>query len=311
MSGGRIEITLHPPGAICPVKEQVDAVHKGMLDGSFSPPSYWLGKNNAFTLYAAVPGGPFGMDKFDHLAWIMEGGGQELFNELYQDVLGYNIISYPHQTEFNEPMGWFAFPIEKLDDLKGVKFRIAGLVLEAYKAMGMAPVMLGGGEIVPALEKGLIDGTDYSDPEADMALGIMDCVKYYHLPGMHQPASIDEMMINRDSWNALPDDLKLIVEATTQKWAFRNWAMMMPRAAAAMDELIEEHGVIVVETPMDVMLEILRQWDIVAEAESAKNPAFKKVYDSQRDFASQVVPLRRLSDYDYSLAADYYWPPKY
>src|SRR4030042_1825424 len=169
MAGGRLKITLQAAGAIVPPFEVLDAVHKGILDVGNSWPGYWFGKHPACTLFSSVAGGPFGMDNLDFLSWYHMGGGKDLYNELLQKELKLNVIAFACSGETPEPQGWFKKPVKDVKAFKGLKFRAAGAAAEVFKNMGLTVVILPGGEIVPALQRGAIAAERFSDPSSDMA----------------------------------------------------------------------------------------------------------------------------------------------
>jgi len=304
---GRIKIKYLAPGTIVAPFEQLDAVEKGVLDVSSAWSGYWVGKNSAFTLFASVAGGPFGLDNWDHTGWMFFGGGYDLWREVLA-VTGYkNIVPFIVKGEFTEPMGWFPKPIKKIEDLAGYKMRVAGMAAEVFKEAGVSVVTIPGGEILPALEKKLIDATEYSDPHSDLLLGIPDILKYYHAPGVHQPTGYGEWLINRARWEELPSDLKYMVELTCHESVLKNNLEEFVVGYPAFVEILTKKGVTFVPAPPDVLKKLLEAWDKVAARESAKNPQFAKIYESQRKYAEWLVPYKRKFIQDYSFTADYYW----
>jgi TRAP-type mannitol/chloroaromatic compound transport system substrate-binding protein len=307
MAGGRFKIKVMAAGAIVPAFELLDAVHKGILDAANVWPGYWTGKHPAATLFGSIPGGPFGMNSEDFLGWLYFGGGIELYNELLQKELKMDVVAFPCYGETPEPQGWFPKPIKSLEDFKGLKFRAAGMSAEVFKEMGMSVVTIPGGEIVPALERGVIDAAEYGDPSSDMSLGFHDVRKYYHLPGMHQPTGMMEILINKKRWDELPDDLKAMVRYACMAEAMEFVIQMLDQNSKDAQKLITEHGVTIVQTPREILIEVLKGWDKVAAKHVAENPFFAKVYASQKKWAERIVPYRRVAHPDYDIAADYYW----
>jgi len=307
MSGGRIKIDFMPAGTVVAAFEVLDAVHRGILDLGHSWPGYWVGKHPASGLFSSASGGPFGLSSEDFLAWMYEGGGLDLYNELLQKELKLNVIAFPTFGETPEPQGWFNKPLKSWADLKGLKFRAAGMTAEVFKEAGATVVTLPGGEIVPALEKGVIDAAEYSDPSSDKAVGLHDVRKFYHLPGLHQPTGMMELLINKKKWDELPNDLKEIVrvacEAATMRFTFK----MLTHNAEDLKDLVKNHGVTVVKTPPDILIEVLKAADKVLARKAKENAFFSKVLESQRAFAKTVVPYRQIGHPDYDLAADYYY----
>lgn len=307
MSGGRLKIKLLPAGAIVPPFEVLDAVQKGVLDGAHAWPGYWTGKHPAASLFSSASGGPFGMNSEDFLGWLYLGGGLEMYNELLQKELKLNVVAFATFGETPEPQGWYDRPIESLADFKGLKFRAAGLAAEVFKEMGMSVVTVPGGEILPALERGVIDAAEYSDPSADMALGFYQIRKFYHMPGVHQPTGMMELLIGKKKWEQLPDDLKAIIKWASMAESLHYTLKMLNRNSQDLGTLVTKHGVQVVETPKEILIEVLKAWDKVAARKVEENPFFAKVYESQRGWAKQVVSYRRCCHPDYGVAADYYW----
>ena len=304
---GQIKIQYLAPGTIVAAFEQADACQDGVLDGYIAWSGYWVGKNTAFTLFASCAGGPFGMDTWDHKGWMFFGGGMELYRDLFMD-LGYtNIVPFIVKGEFPEPMGWFPEPLTCWEDLAGYKMRVAGLAAEVFKEAGVSVLTVPGGEILPLLEKGVLDASEYSDPHSDMRLGIADVLKYYHAPGLHQPTGYVEFGLNRARWEALPDDLKKLVESVCTEMLLRNTIEEYVLGEWALNELITKYGVTLVETPDEILTKLLGAWDKVAERECAANPHFAEIYESQRVWAEKIVPYRRTFFKDYSFAADFYW----
>lgn len=309
LSGGRLVVELLATGSVVPAFETLDAVHKKVLDGAHTASAYWVGKNRAATLFGPAPGGPFGMDEIDYMGWIYEGGGMELYREFYQDQLRMNVVSFPMTAVGHQSMGWFKTPVKSWADLKGRKCRQTGITAEVFSKSGMSTVNMPGGDILPAGERGVIDCAEWVGPGDDSLVGFDTVWKHFYAQSMHEPASIMEIHINGDVWKALAPDLQEIlktagIEATTRSLNRRNRI-----DATALSEMAKR-GVTVHRTPDDILKKVLESWDDVAKEESAKNPFFKKVYDSQRAWASQVVPTRRTTTPPYNFSANHYWPEK-
>lgn len=310
LSGGRLQIEMLPPGAVVPPFEVLDAVHKGVIDGGHTAPAYWLGKNRTATLFGPAPGGPFGMDMLDYLGWIYEGGGLALYREFYQVQLKRNVVPYPLTAAGNQILGWFKRPVKSWEDLKGRKCRQTGITAEVFARSGMNPVNIPGGEIVPAGERGVIECAEFVGPAEDMKVGFHTVWKYMYMPSMHETATVVELIINGDVWKRLSPEQKAIIESATLDATLRSQLVTNRLNADALVELRDKHGVKIERTPDDILVKILQSWDQIAKAEAAKNPFFKKVYESQRAFAAKVVPARRNVYPPYETAANYYWPQK-
>lgn len=308
MSGGRLEIEVLPAGTLVPAFEVLDAVHKKVIDGGHTAAAYWVGKNRAATLFGPAPGGPFGFDIMDYQGWLYHGGGFDLYREFYQTVLQRNVEVLPLGTVANQALGWFKRPVTSWEDLKGRKCRETGITAEVYNKSGMAVVNMPGGEIVPAGERGVIECAEWVGPAEDMKLGLHTIWKILHMPATHEPATSLELLFNGDVWKTLSPELKAIVQAATWEATFKNEMLLHKLNGEAIKELKEKHKVQILRTPEDVLKKTLQAWDEIAAAESAKNPFFKKVIDSQRAYAEKVVTARRAVALDYSYGANYYWP---
>ncbi len=310
MSGGRIKIDVSPAGTIVPAFEVLDAIHRGTLQAAHSWSAYWVGKQPALNLFSSVAGGPFGMDNIDYVGWLFYGGGLELYRQLYTDALKMKVYVIPTDIIASEPLGWFKKPMKSVADLKGKKFRAAGITAEVYKEFGISVITLPGGEIVSAIDKGIIDGAEWMDPTMDKELGLMDVAKYYHAPGMHRHTGTLEFLVNKDAWDALPADLKAIVEIAARENLLRSWLDLTSRNVKDLEVLKTKHKVNLIQTPNEVLIEILKAWDRVAERYAAKDPYFAKVYASQKEWAKKMVDFRRSFYAPYEIPANYYWPKK-
>ncbi len=307
MSGGRLKIEFLPTGAIVPAAEVLDAVNKGIIDAGQTWSGYWYGKHPAATLFSSIPGGPYGMNSEDFMAWIYFGGGKELYNDLYQKELKMDIVALPTYGESPEPLGWFKEPVKTVADFKGLKFRAGGMSGEVFKAMGMSVVTLASGEIVPGLERGTVDAAEFSDPSSDMSNGFQDVRKFYHMPGIHQPTGMMDILIRKSKWDELSDDLKAIVETACEAGESQFVKMILDQNAKDLLTLVNTHGVTVVQTNPAILKEVLDAWAKVQEQKMSENAFFKKVIESQKAWAQRIVPFRRVAHPDYNFAADYYW----
>jgi TRAP-type mannitol/chloroaromatic compound transport system substrate-binding protein len=310
LSGGALKIETMPAGQVVPAFEVLDATHKKVLDGAHSWAAYWVGKNKAAVLFTGGPGGTFGMDFVDAMGWMYEGGGHELYNDFYQKELKLNVVVFPILPAGPQAFGWFKRPIKNLADFKGMKCRQTGMAAEVFQRMGMQTVNMPGGEIIPSAQRGVIDCAEWVGGVEDLRLGFQNVWKYHYTPGMHENVTIAELLINADVWKGLsPQHQEMIKSATTETF-YRWWARWQKQNAEAITELQEKHGVRILRTPPDILIEFLKTWDKIAAEEGAKNPFFKKVHDSQRAYASVVVPAKRFYFPPYSFAANYYFPEK-
>jgi TRAP-type mannitol/chloroaromatic compound transport system substrate-binding protein len=308
LTGGQLKIETMAAGQVVPAFEILDATHKKVIDGGHGVSYYWVGKNKAATLFASTPAGPFGMDHVDFLGWIYEGGGLEMWWEFYQKELKLNVIAFPILPASPQAFGWFKRPIKNLADFKGMKCRQTGIVAEIFQRMGMQTVNMPGGEIVPAAQRGVIDCAEWVGGVEDLRLGLPQVWKYHYTPGMHEPSVIGELIINSEVWAGLPPQNQEAIRSATSETLLRWWARWQKQNADAIEEMRTKHGTQILRTPPDILVAFLKAWDEIAKEESAKNPFFKKVLDSQREYASKVVPAKRFMFPPYSFAANHYWP---
>jgi TRAP-type mannitol/chloroaromatic compound transport system substrate-binding protein len=310
LTSGQLKIETLAAGQVVPAFEVLDASHKKVIDGAHAVSYYWVGKSKAATLFAATPAGPFGMDHMDYLGWMYEGGGLDMWWDFYQKELKLNLVAFPILPSSPQAFGWFKRPIKNLADFKGMKCRQTGIVAEIFQRMGMTTVNMPGGEIVPAAQRGVIDCAEWVGGVEDLRLGLPQVWKYHYVPGMHEPSVIGELMINSEVWASLPAQNQEAIRSATTETFVRWWVKWQRQNADAIEEMRTKHGVQILRTPPDILIAFLKTWDEMAKEESAKNPFFKKVYDSQRDWASKVVPAKRFMNPPYSFAANYYWPEK-
>jgi TRAP-type mannitol/chloroaromatic compound transport system substrate-binding protein len=286
MSGGRLKIEVLPSGSVVKAFDLLDAVNKGTLDGGHGVVAYWYGKNSAIALWGSGPA--FGMDANMLLSWHYYGGGKDLLKEIYQG-LNMNVVSYLYGPMPTQPLGWFKKPVKGPDDLKGLKFRTVGLSVDLFTDMGAAVNALPGAEIVPALDRGLLDAAEFNNASSDRLLGFPDVSKICMLQSFHQSSEQFEVLFNKTKYDALPGDLKSVIEAA----AFASSADMSWKAADRYSkdylELQEKQGVKFYKTPESVLKAQLKSWKKIIAVKSEENPMFKKVLDSQRAFAERAV----------------------
>ncbi len=308
MSGGRLKWEMSAAGTVVPAFEVLDAVNRGIIDASHAWPGYWAGKNSAAGLFAPGPGGPFGMDREEYLGWLFAGGGLELYNELLQKELKMNVVVPVFTTSlpYWEPLGWFKRPFNNLDELRKMRFRTSGLGMEMMKGMGVSVVTLAGGEVIPALERGAIEGAEWAIPSHDILMGFQNVSKNYYMPDLRQPASYQEVLINKAKWDALPKDLQAIVKWAGMAEIIRMTAYSVDQDSKAVQEL-EKQGVKILKTPDDVLKAQLPAIDKVYEVEAQKNPYFAKVLKSQKDFASRAVPHAQKIRPPIEVVVAHYW----
>ncbi|MBI2204595.1 MAG: TRAP transporter substrate-binding protein [Candidatus Rokubacteria bacterium] len=310
LSQGSLKVEPLAAGQVVPAFEVLDATSKKVVDGAHTVAYYWVGKNKTAVLFTGGPGGNFGMDLIDYLGWMYEGGGIELYQQFYKDIVKLNVVPFPAHPTGPQALGWFKRPIKNLADFKGMKCRQTGLNAEIYTAMGMRTVNMPGGEILPAAERGVIDCAEWVGGIEDLRLGFHNVWKYHYTPGMHEPVTVGEILINGDVWNGLTPHQQEVVKSATMEANIRWYAKWQRQNADALKDFIEKHKVNVLRTPDEINIEFLKTWDKIANAEAEKDPFFKKVLESQRAYASVVVPAKRFMFPPYAFAANHYWPEK-
>ena len=308
LTAGAVKIEAMSAGQIVPPFEVLDATNKKVLDGYHAISYYWVGKSPTMALFAGPPGGPFGMDHMDYLGWLYVAGGLEMWREFYQKEMKLDVIMWPAHPSSPQALGWFKKPLRSVADFKGMKCRQTGLNAEIYAKLGQSVVNMAGGEIVPAAQRGVIDCAEWVGGVEDLRLGLPGVFKYHYTPGMHENNSIGEFGMHLDVWKSLTPQQQEAVNSAV-KDTFITWLTRWQKQnAGAIEEMIKKHGVQIRRTPPEILLASLKAWDEVAAENSAKHPSFKKVYDSQREYAAKVVPAKRYMFPPYSFAANYYWP---
>ncbi|MFW6077598.1 MAG: TRAP transporter substrate-binding protein [Hyphomicrobiales bacterium] len=305
MSGGRLEVDLTPAGAIVQAFQVQDAVSDGVLDATHTVTAYWYGKHKAASLFGTGP--VFGADAAQILAWIQYGGGKELYHELVQDVLGLNIVGFFAMPMPTQPLGWFNNPIESAEDMSGLKYRTVGLATDVMQAMGVSVTQLPGGEIVPALERGVIDAFEFNNPTSDRRFGAQDVADHYMMGSYHQAAEFFEIAFNRDFYEGLDPDLQAILEHAAEAANTANFGTAMDLYSADLQTLINEDGVQVHRTDTSIMQAQLEAWDEVLE-ELNQEEFFKKVTDSYKEWSERVAFYSIMNQADYELAYRHYFP---
>src|SRR6478735_366635 len=282
MTGGDLKIEVLPAGAVVPAFGLMEAVSKGTLDGGHGVLVYSYGKSNALALWGSGPG--FGMDANMLLAWHKWGGGKELLEKLYSSVGG-NVVSFPYAPLYTQPLGWFKKPITKVEDFKGLKFRTVGISIDVFTGMGAAVNALPGGEIVSAMDRGLLDAAEFNNASSDRVLGFPDVSKVCMLQSYHQNAEQFEISFNKTKFDALPAKMKAIIEhavdAAGQDMAWK----AIDRYSKDYEELQTKDNVKVYKTPDSVLKRQLEIFDEVAAKKAGENPLFKKIVESQLAFA--------------------------
>ncbi len=303
MAGGRLKIEVLPSGSVVPAFQLLDAVNKGTLDGGHGVVAYHYGKNTALALWGSGPA--FGMDPNMVLAWHNYGGGRALLAEIYA-ALNIDVVSFLYGPMPTQPLGWFKKPVRSVADLKGLKFRTVGLAVDVFKELGMAVNPLPGGEIVPALDRGLIDAAEFNNASSDRVLGFADVAKHCMLQSFHQSGEQFEILFNKDKYNALPQELRNIIDYAVQAASADMSWKAIERNSADYNEL-KKAGVNFWKTPDPILRAQLAAWDKVTAAKAAENPLFKKVLDSQRAFAQRAGNWQNDYSVDYRIAWNHYF----
>ncbi|TYR31359.1 TRAP transporter substrate-binding protein [Mesorhizobium microcysteis] len=307
MSGGRLQIDLLPAGAVVGAFQVQDAVHDGVIDICHTVTAYWYGKNKASSLFGTGP--IFGGDAAAMLAWIHNGGGQELYRELVEDILGLNIIGRFAMPMPTQPLGWFKEPIENVSQLAGLRYRTVGLAADLLQAMGLSVAQLPGGEIVPAMERGVIDAFEFNNPTSDMRFGAQDVAKNYMMGSFHQANEFFEFNFNRDMWDGLDEDLRAILDHSTEAANTANYALALSQYSQDLLRLRDENGVNIIRTPQDFLQAQLEAWDQIMPDLMA-DEFFAKVVESQKQWCDRVGYYSFFNQTDYKMAYEHHFPGK-
>ncbi len=287
MTGGDLKIEVLPAGAVVPAFGLLEAVQKGTLDGGHGVLGYHYGKQNALALWNSGPA--FGMDANMLLSWHKYGGGAELLAKLYASIGMSNVQSFLYGPMATQPLGWFKKPITKATDFKGLKFRTNGLAIDLFTAMGAAVNALPGGEIVPAMDRGLLDGAEFNNASSDRLLGFPDVSKVCMLQSYHQSAETFEIMFNKTKYDALPAKMRSIISGAVEAASADMSWKAIDRYSKDYIELQTKDKVKFYKTPDAVLQDQLTLWDAIVEKKSAENPLFKEIVASQRTFAERAV----------------------
>jgi len=306
MTGGDLKIEVLPAGAVVPAFQLLDAVSKGVLDGGHGVLVYHYGKQQALALWGSGPG--YGMDANMLLSWHKYGGGQELLQKLYASINA-NVVSFPYGPMYTQPLGWYKKPVTKVEDFQGLKFRTVGISIDVFTGMGAAVNALPGGEIVAAMDRGLLEAAEFNNATSDRILGFADVSKVYMLQSYHQNAEQLEITFNKTKFDALPDKLKAIisngVEAASQDMQWKS----IDRYSKDYIELQTKDNVKVYKTPDAILKRQLEVFDEVARKKAAENPLFKEIVESQLAFAKRAVQWEQDTVVDRKMAFLHYFGP--
>jgi TRAP-type mannitol/chloroaromatic compound transport system substrate-binding protein len=292
LTNGQVVFEVLPAGAVVGINETLDAVDKGLIEAGFAWTHYWSGKHPAAMLFGSpVAGAGVGLDNFAWVSWFLYGGGKDLYDELWKEMK-VNVKGFMLQPVGPEALGWFKQPINSMADFRKVRFRTPpGIPGQTYRDIGVAAVAMGGGEILPALEKGVIDAAEWCCPKPDMVFGFHKVLKHYYPQGLHQVIVNADLYINGDIWKKLTPVQQKAVEVAANASLMKTVSYRIIENGKALKELTEKHGVQVHDTPADYFTEYMNAAKAAFEKNAAENAFFKKVWDSQKAFADVAVPF--------------------
>ncbi|BFM50016.1 TRAP transporter substrate-binding protein [Marinomonas sp. THO17] len=281
-AGDELRVKLYSAGKLVPSLEIFDAVQQGSLDAGYTSPLYVAGRFPALQLFGGVP---FGPSALSYLDWVYNGGGLDIWRDIYAKQ---GVMTLPCGLMDSEAGGWYNFEINSVDDLKGKKIRFAGLAGEVMKKSGASVVLLSGGDIYPNLERGVIDGTEFSMPAIDAAMGFEKVAKYYYLPGWHQPAAITELIINKRKWDSMTKTQQTLIEDTckeTQLWT----VMSTTQDNALAIEKFKAAGTQIKSFPPAVLEAFKASTKEVMDEQANKDADFKRTLESLRTYQEKTA----------------------
>ncbi len=290
MSGGRLTIKVHGAGELVPAMGVFDAVRDGSAEMGHSASYYWKGKHPATPFFTAVP---FGLTAQELNSWVNFGGGQELWDELYGE---FGIKPLPCGNSGTQMAGWFRKEINSLDDIKGLKIRAPGLAGEVMQRIGATPVQMPGGEVFTSMQTGALDAADWVGPYNDLTFGLHKVAKYYYYPGWQEPGAMLELMINKEKWDALPEDLQAIVKSAAEAENQHIYDEFTARNAEALKQLVNEHGVELRRLPDEVLQALEKTSQEAVEDLVAGNEQARRIYESYRGFRDSVMPYIEVAE---------------
>ena len=304
VTGGELRIEVLPSGAVVPAFGLLDAVSKGTLDGGHGVLAYHYGKQPALALWGSGPG--FAMDASMLLSWHKYGGGKELLDKLYSSI-GANVVSFPYGPMPTQPLGWFKKPVTKVDDFQGLKFRTVGISIDVFTAMGAAVNALPGGEIIAAMDRGLLEAAEFNNASSDRSLGFADVSKICMLQSYHQNAEQFEILFNKTKYDALPEKIKAIITMTVEAASQDMMWKAIDRYSKDYQELQSKDNVKFYKTPDAILKRQLEVYDEVVKKKAAENPLFKEVLQSQLAFAQRATRWEQDTVVNRRMAFDHYF----
>jgi TRAP-type mannitol/chloroaromatic compound transport system substrate-binding protein len=304
MAGGRLKIEVLPSGAVVPAFQLLEAVNKGTLDGGHGVVAYHYGKNSALALWGSGPA--FGMNPNMVLSWHYYGGGKALLEEIYKSI-NMDVVSYLYGPMQTQPLGWFKKPVSSVNQFKGLKYRTVGLSVDIFNELGAAVNPLPGGEIVPALDRGLLEAAEFNNATSDRVLGFPDVAKNCMLQSFHQSGEQFEILFNRGKYSALAPELKSIIDYAVQASSADFTWKSIDRNSKDYIELKTKDKVSFYKTPDAILKAQLDAWDKVVAKKTTDNPFFKRVLDSQRAFAERAGQWNFDYEVNFRMAWDRYF----
>jgi TRAP-type mannitol/chloroaromatic compound transport system substrate-binding protein len=297
-SDGRLDIKVYGSGEIVPAYEVFDAVRQGTVEMGHGWPGYWISKNPGLAYFGGIPGG---LSPSEQSAWIMYGGGQKLWEELLEP---YGIQPFQAGIVQTEMFGWYKNSLNTLEDLKGLKIRMAGLPNEILNRMGATAVNIPGGEVMSSFQSGVVDAVEWGGPWMDLAFGFPKIAKICYGPGIHSPGSMNEMLINKELYNKLPDDLKEIIRVSANNANNDSYNEYINRNAISYQIIVNEHNVNFKILPMDIMNEFLKIAKDVVQDNAEKDPAAMKIHLNYQNFLRKAIDVTKYQELGYLTARE-------
>lgn len=301
MAEGRLRIDYLVAGSVVKPFEVMEATSKGVIDAGHQVAVYWYGKSKVASLFGSGP--VSGCDAAQNLAWIATQG-MPFYNELMQKI-GLNVVGFFAMPMPTQPLGWFKKPIKNASQLKGLKYRTVGLAADLMQELGCKVTQLPGGEIVPAMERGVIDAFEYNNPTSDMRFGAQDVAKNYMMGSYHQAQEFFEIIFNRKKYEALPKDLQMILRYAAEAASTSNYALAMDNYSTDLQTLKDKEKVNVLRTPQGIFDAQLKGWDVLVKRISDEDPFFAKVWESQKAWAKRVGYYTFFNNADYKAAYEH------
>jgi TRAP-type mannitol/chloroaromatic compound transport system substrate-binding protein len=287
LTGGTLTIDVLASGAVVKAFDMADAVHKGTLDGCFGVPAFWYNKNSALSLFGTGPA--LGHNANTFLSWFEHGGGKAMYEEMYRDVLKLDLVPFLWGPMGTQPLGWFKKEVKSAADFKGLKYRTVGLSVDVFTEMGAAVTAMPGADVVPALDRGLIEAAEFNNPHADALLGLPDVSKICMVKSYHQPAECLETLVNKKIFDGLSAAHQAALRYAPKVMCAEMGWTVLDLCSKAYEDLRDNKKVKFIETPPDVLRAQLDAWDKVAAQKSKENPFFAKVLDSQKQYMKRVL----------------------